>query len=287
MEGVGRLLAKHQRQIIPYGTLALFLFFVYHLVSDQDFSFLLTVGAMLKLFGFGLVLYTVATTGSAEGVSSKTLQAYLIVFCARLASVLSHPGYLPYDSSGDWFYQLVLVALVAVLGLTLALIHTRLGTSYEASMDSLATGGSMSVPSWATVPLLAGPAALLAMIIHPSLNSSFVLDSLWTFALYLEAVAVGPQLWMFHMRNKRGNDLAKFTAHMVFSLGVGAVLHLLFWLSSHDELNTNALFSNGTVGYLTVLACIVQVGLMGDFLFLYLKAWQSGQQMVLPSGGGV
>lgn len=383
---------RHRKQILPYGALAVFVFFIYHAVSDKDFSFLLvrgsgrhvdspavrrpapraargrwaagsvrcgfvsrssavpgarrvracaarrpfpcgggdarvlrrvrrpaapppcrrttalyrdcvagsraaarscprvrvrvrqTMGAMLKLFGFALVGYTVVTTGSAEGVSSKTLQAYIVVFTARLLSVLNNPGYLPYDSSGDWFYQVVLICIVVVLSGTVAMIHTKLQPTYEKQMDSLATGGNLDLPHWATVPLLAAPALLLAMIIHPSLNSNWLLDTSWTFALYLEAVAAGPQLWMFHKRSESGSDLAPFTTHMVFSLGVAALLHLLFWLSSHDELNTNALFSNGTVGYLTVLACIVQVALMGDFLFLYIKAWQSGQQLVLPSG---
>mmetsp|Transcript_24075 Transcript_24075/g.83577 ORF Transcript_24075/g.83577 Transcript_24075/m.83577 type:complete len:289 (-) Transcript_24075:41-907(-) len=282
-----RLLAKHQRMLIPYGGLAVLLLFVYHAISDKDFSFLLTVGAMLKLFGFSLVLYTVLTTGSAEGISAKTLQAYMLVYLARLASVLNHPGYLPYDRSGDWFYQAVLLSIVGVLAASIYLIIVKFSTSYEKSMDTLGAGTALGLPDWAALPLLATPALLLAIIIHPSLNNNWFMDVSWTFALYLEAVAVVPQLWVFHQRDKRGADLAAFTTHMVFALGMGAVLHLLFWLSSHDELNQSALFSSGLVGYLTVLACIVQVALMGDFLFLYLKAWRAGEQMLLPRGGRV
>lgn len=38
---VEKFLQKHRRQLIPYGALAVAIVFVYHLLSDGDFSFLL------------------------------------------------------------------------------------------------------------------------------------------------------------------------------------------------------------------------------------------------------
>ena len=41
------------------------------------------------------------------------------------------------------------------------------------------------------------PAAVLALIFHPSLNAFMPSDACWAFALYLESVASLPQIFMF------------------------------------------------------------------------------------------
>ncbi len=82
-----------------------------------------------------------ASTGQKSiivaGISLKTLQAYALIFAARLSSILVRPavrwatgiimmlcclqiyeGYLPFDRSGDWFYQACeIIALLQVLSL--------------------------------------------------------------------------------------------------------------------------------------------------------------------------
>jgi len=45
-----------------------------------------------------------------------------------------------------------------------------------------------------------GPCLLLGLLLHPNLNQNFLTDSAWTFALYLESVAILPQLLMFQVR---------------------------------------------------------------------------------------
>ena len=62
--------------------------FVYHVFSDGDFSFLMTLGSVLTLFSFALLVAKVATTRSASGLSVKSLQAYALVYAGRLASIL-------------------------------------------------------------------------------------------------------------------------------------------------------------------------------------------------------
>lgn len=57
------------------------------------------------LTSFVVLLVKVAYLKNVAGISLKTLQAYAIVFVFRLCSILIYEGYLPYDKSGDWFYQ--------------------------------------------------------------------------------------------------------------------------------------------------------------------------------------
>ena len=77
----------------------------WHKFSDGDFSFLMSLGSLISVFSFATLLAKAFFTGSVQGVSMKTITSYLIVFIARLSSILIYEGYLPYDKSGDWFYQ--------------------------------------------------------------------------------------------------------------------------------------------------------------------------------------
>jgi ER lumen protein retaining receptor len=44
---------------------------------------------------------------------------------------------------------------------------------------------------------LAAPCLVLAVLFHPGLNSHFLADTTWAFSMYLESVAMMPQLFMF------------------------------------------------------------------------------------------
>src|SRR3569623_432258 len=81
--------------------------FTYFMLSGGDFSFLMTYGAMARMFGFGILNVKTWKSQRATGVSIKTLQLYLLVFFFRLTSIIRHEGYLSYDKSGDWLYHFI------------------------------------------------------------------------------------------------------------------------------------------------------------------------------------
>merc|ERR550537_653050 len=78
---------------------------IWHHFSDKDFSFVLTVAGMLQTFAFFLLLHKIRVQKSVAGISSKTLQVYVLVFMFRLTSTMVKNGYLPVDATGDWVYQ--------------------------------------------------------------------------------------------------------------------------------------------------------------------------------------
>ena len=67
-------------------------------------------GAMVRTLGFIILASKSVTQKSVAGISLKTLQLYAVVFTLRLSSILFFEGYLPFDASGDWFYQVNEVA---------------------------------------------------------------------------------------------------------------------------------------------------------------------------------
>jgi hypothetical protein len=187
---------------------------------------------MFAMTALALLVAKVIINKNVAGLSLKTLEAYAIVYVARLCSILVYEGYLPFDRSGDWFYQAVeILSLSMVLGLiaAVAVIYKR---SYGRGADSF---GDKYLPSEVGVVWLVVPALLLAIIMHPTLNENWFTDTAWTFALYLEAVAIAPQLYMF--QKTRDKEVEPFTANFVFFVAVSRVLQFVFWLSSFNELN--------------------------------------------------
>lgn len=86
--------------------------------------------------------------------------------------------------------------------------------------------------------LLIVPTFLLAVVFHPSLNNFWLTDIAWTFALYLEAVAILPQLRMFRTNTDRNKEAVEaYTGTFVFVLATSRLLNFFFWCSSYHELN--------------------------------------------------
>jgi hypothetical protein len=127
---------------------------VYLLLSDGDFSFLLTLSSTIQMFAFlGIIIQMVTLK---EGLSLYTFLFYALILSSRLSSTLFFEGYLPFDSSGDWFYQTVEITSLCMS----SYIAYNLRNSRESGMMIL-------------IPI---PFLFVALISHPTLNSFFLTD---------------------------------------------------------------------------------------------------------------
>jgi hypothetical protein len=269
----------HKSSIALWTGLVVFVVFVYHLVSDGDFSFLLTLGGICRMFAFLILLFRIYTQKTASGVSLKTLEMYAGVFFFRLCSILFYEGYLPFDKSGDWFYQFNEFLALALVSLNIFMVGIKHKASYNKAADGF---GSLKVPSEYGIVWLVVPCLLIALVFHPSLNANFLTDTSWCFALWLEAVAILPQLLMFQWK---GGEVEAFTANFVSALGLARFIDLVFWLSSYHELNDkfSEQVGGAHVGHMVVLSQVIQLMLMVDYFYYYIKALNSGGPMLLPS----
>jgi len=254
--------------------------FVYALASDGDFSFLLTYAACCRAFGFFLLCFRMYGSKSGSSVSLKTLEAYVVVFFFRIISIMRHEGYLPYDRSGDWFYHVVEFSSLGLVALAIYQLKFKYGATYSEDKDVF---GNFQIPSELGVLFIVIPCFLLACLIHPNLNKDFVSDASWTFSMYLESLAIAPQLFMFTKQAEA--PLEVLVAHCVAALGFARVVEMAFWLWSFHEL-TDASGSR-LVGYVVLIAQFVHVAIMGDFFYFYLASLRKGTPMVLPSQAGL
>jgi len=283
----GHVLAN-KANILLWGTFFVFVLFVYHFLSDGDFSFLLTLGGIACCFAVVTLTVKILSQKSASGISVKTLELYAMVFFFRLCSILVYEGYLPFDKSGDWLYQAVegLALVVSVINVFLVLGPYYI--SYSSHLDSF--GYYKKVPHALGIIWIVVPCALLAIVIHPSLNGNFMTDVAWTFSCYLETFAMVPQLYLFTQKKSSNTVVEDFTSHFVFALGCGRFLHFIFWLSSYHELNdayaaTNDQYLGGAgyAGYMVVIMQFLQMCLMMNFIYHYLRSAATGTPMELPT----
>ena len=255
---------------------------VYFLLSDKDFSFLLTYAACCRSFGFFILSLKMWLSKSGSSVSLKSLEAYIIVFVFRLLSISRHEGYLPYDRSGDWFYHVVEVSSLAFASLAIYLLKFRFAATYDEDKDAF---GNLHLPGQFGVAYIVAPCFLMACVLHPNLNKDFISDFSWTFSMYLESVSIAPQLFMFTKQSE--TPIQVLVAHCVAALGFARVVEMAFWMFSFHELTTHS--GSTMVGYFVLMVQFVHVALMGDFFYYYMQSigtMSQGIPMQLPLGGG-
>lgn len=250
--------------------------FVYSVLSGGDFSFLMTYGAMSRMFGFGILNVKTYKSQRATGVSAKTLQLYCIVFFCRLTSIIRHEGYLPYDKSGDWLYHIIEIMALVFSASALYACMGPFKASYQADCDRF---GEVNVPPGYGAVYLAVPVFIISCFIHPNLNADFISDVAWTYAMYLESLAMIPQLYMFQKHTTGVVEL--LTAHFVAALGFGRIMEFIFWAYSYHELATSS--GSKLPGYLALFSQFVQLVLMVDFFWYYITAVKNATPLVLPT----
>ncbi|KAF4687001.1 hypothetical protein FOZ60_004620 [Perkinsus olseni] len=187
-------------------------------------------------------------------------ECYTLVSACRLMSIIPFEGYLPYDRSGDWLYQLTEAISLCLAGTVVYFCRVRYRATYEAGADTFKHVYLMII------------ALVLAVIFHPSLNAFMPADIAWTYALYLESVTVLPQLFMFQKQGK----VQAFTSHFLAGQALSRVCSFIFWWSSYKELNDPKYPTKAYVGYWVMLMQLLQLIVMGDFIYHYINCLRKG-----------
>jgi len=230
--------------------------------SDSDFSTIMTAGATAQFLGFVLLCVKVRVTKSVEGLSSRSLELFVLFYCTRLTSTTVKNGYIPVDKSGDFMYQAMdLGSLVCCLHL-LFRMHKSYVHTYQEEHDEMSL-----------MPMVP-PCYLLACVVHGDFNRNVFFDTVWAASLNLETLTMLPQLAMLA---KIGGKVDATTGHFVACIVLSAVCRFEFWYYAHTELESAVARTHVMVAHgLQLLLC-------ADFMFYYAKAWVNGTAVVLPA----
>lgn len=243
-----------------WGGFAIVVFTIFWVFSSGDFSFLLTLSSLVSMFSFLMVAIAIESGKTVKGVSLKMMECYIAVFFCRLCAIIPFEGYLPFDKSGDWLYQVCEAFGLCLAGSIVYCCRVQYANTYDASTDSL------------NHFYLIGPAAGVALVLHPHLNNFLPSDIAWAFALYLESVTVLPQLFMFMKEGKA----QPHTSHFLAAQALSRLMSFIFWASSFSELSNPDHIIKQFVGNWVVGIQLLQLIIMGDFIYHYIRCLKAG-----------
>ncbi|KAG0326623.1 endoplasmic reticulum retention protein [Dissophora globulifera] len=194
-----------------------------------------------------ILLLKMQKTRSVSGISFKTQALYAGVFLTRYLDLFSNFHSL-YNSVMKVFF--ISTSLYIVY-----LMKFKFKATNDPRLDTF------------QVQYIIGGAALLSLIANYAFNFQ---EILWTFSVYLEAVAIMPQLFML---TKTG-EAEVITTHYLFALGAYRGLYLINWIYRY--------FTEGYVDWIVWISGTIQTGLYCDFFFIYFTKVLKGAKFELP-----
>merc|ERR1719247_3152722 len=247
------------KMIFAYLGCAALMGVIFQQVAEQEFSSVLTLAVLAQCLALVLVSLQISKVKSVAGISGKTMILQALALCFRLSSTLFLDGYLPLDKTGDMMYQIVDVCSLLMVLQILECIYKSHRASYQQEVDT------MDVKN-----MVIGCVAM-AVMIHPDLNDWAAFDIAWTVSLYLDTVAMLPQLFM---SNKMGKVPA-YTSHYLAATLVSRAFSAWFWYYGAENIaRVSDGFSFGAAGI--IIAHVLQFLFLADFGYYYLKACFSG-----------
>ncbi|KAH0626476.1 hypothetical protein JD844_001470 [Phrynosoma platyrhinos] len=145
------------------------------------------------------------------------------------------------------------VVYIACSYATVWMIYSKFKATYDGNHDTF------------RVEFLVIPTAVLAFLVNHDFTP---LEILWTFSIYLESVAILPQLFMV---SKTG-EAETITSHYLFALGVYRALYLFNWIWRYQF--------EGFFDLIAIVAGLVQTILYCDFFYLYITKDKKNRESV-------
>ena len=197
------------------------------------------VGDSLHLLSFVIIIYKIIKDKSCNGVSCKTFEIYLIVFCTRYLDLFMY-FFSIYNTS----MKLLFIISTAFI-IYLMRFHKSYKISYRRKEED-------PFPHVFLIPF----ALVMTLLVHRDWTWWGLT---WSFSLWLESVAVFPQISIL----VKTNGFFAYTAHYLAALGSYRFFYILLWIYRYYKYQTLSIVS--------ICSGTLQVLLYADFFWLYIK----------------
>ncbi|KOC61236.1 ER lumen protein retaining receptor [Habropoda laboriosa] len=206
------------------------------------------LGDLSHLLAIIILLLKIWNTRSCAGISGKSQILFAIVYTTRYLDLIT-----TYISAYNTFMKIIFIATSYA---TVFLMYVKFKATYDHNHDTF------------RIEFLILPAFTLALLI----NHEFTLvEVLWTWSIYLESVAILPQLFLV---SKTG-EAESITSHYLFALGSYRGLYLLNWEYRY--------YAEDHYDLIAIVAGLVQTVLYCDFFYLYITKVLKGKKLQLPA----
>ncbi|KAG0228790.1 endoplasmic reticulum retention protein [Actinomortierella wolfii] len=205
------------------------------------------VADLMHLASIFILLLKMQKTRSVAGISFKTQALYATVFLTRYLDLFTNFVSL-YNTVMKIFFIATSLYIVYLMKFKFRATNDPRLDTFQVQYLLLATG-------------------ILALLI----NHQFTFQEiLWTFSIYLEAVAILPQLFML----TKSGEAEVITTHYLFALGAYRGLYILNWIYRY-------IFED-YVDWIVIIAGVIQTGLYCDFFYIYFTKVLKGAKFELP-----
>jgi ER lumen protein retaining receptor len=206
------------------------------------------IGDLSHLLAILILLWKIWKTRSCSGISGKSQILFALVFTTRYLDLFTN-----FISPYNTFMKIVYIVCSYV---TVYFIYVKFKATYDSNHDTF------------RVEFLVVPVGGLAFLVNHDFTP---LEILWTFSIYLESVAILPQLFMI---SKTG-EAETITSHYLFALGAYRALYIVNWVYRY--------YFEGFFDLIAIVAGCVQTILYCDFFYLYITKVLQGKKLSLPA----
>jgi len=205
------------------------------------------LGDLSHLLAIFILLLKIWKTRSCAGISGKSQVLFFLVFVTRYLDLVTNFVSV-YNTTMKIFF-------IASAAGTVYLMFVKFKATYDGNNDTF------------RAEFLLGPITILALVLNHEFSA---MEILWTFSIYLESVAILPQLFMV---SKTG-EAETITSHYLFALGSYRALYIVNWVYRY--------YFEGFYDIIAISAGVVQTVLYCDFFYLYVTKVMAGKNLVLP-----
>jgi len=210
------------------------------------------IGDMTHVLSFIALLLKLWGAKNATGISVKTQELFLLVFCTRYLDLFTN-----FFSVYNTCMKILYIVLSGGLVYLLHFVEPFKTTAPKAHDLDV-------VQHW---KILVAPCAVLALIINEAFEP---MEILWTFSIYLEAVAIIPQIYVL-MKSK---DCDNITSHYIVLLGSYRFFYILNWI--YRAMYEPYYHSH----WIVYISGVIQTVLYADFFYYYYLSWRSGDRKI-------
>ena len=225
-------------------------------------------GDLSHLLAIVLLLMKIWKTRSCAGISGKSQILFLVVFVTRYLDLLT--------SFISLYNTVMKIFFIGSAAGTVYLMYHKfkvcrnliINVDFKFSCNSFIQATYDGNHDTFRIEFLLGPCLLLGLIINHEFS---VMEILWTFSIYLESVAILPQLFMV---SKTG-EAETIPSHYLFALGSYRALYIFNWIWRY--------YNESFYDIIAIVAGVVQTVLYCDFFYLYVTKVMAGKKIVLPA----
>lgn len=193
-------------------------------------------------------MHLLTLTQSCAGISFKSQALYLLVYITRYLDIFT-------TFNINYYNTIFKLLFLSSSGYTLYQMASTYRPTSSAPLDTF------------RVPYLLAFSAVMAVL--TTYKYTF-LELPWAFSIWLESVAILPQLFML----QRTGEADTITVNYIAALGAYRALYIPNWIWRYS--------TEGRVEWLAVVAGVLQTVLYSDFFWIYYTKVMKGKKFALP-----